>query len=104
MNWIKVDWPPEGERVIRCKGGEPLHGWMHLRKGRCLVVLLSREPSGEGGAMEYHASVSYSIDGVRRWPSELLTRKALAKAGFPPTCEIFKSETLLNAYTETLEV
>lgn len=107
MYWQKEDWPKPAADQVRRMGGEPIEAWttQNHQTGITLQVLLSHDPSGEGGAIERHASVSASTNGVMRQPSPFEVADALNCVRIDPKeCEFDLGSNFIHAFAPMVAV
>jgi hypothetical protein len=99
MGFKIVTFPPESEREIVKQGGKPVMAMCYKRKPNIVFMLVSDDPSGEGGAIERHASVSASTMGVMRQPSDRELSKAAKAAGFSVgECSFHRGKGCIHIY------
>lgn len=65
--WQEIEIPREAQKAIRKAGGIPMRALMYSRDGIQCRVLVSRDPSGDNGAVEWHASMSWAPEQPSVW-------------------------------------
>lgn len=98
MRFEKIEFPIQARIPIESKGGKCIAAWECSYGNNFVGALLAEEPSGDGGEMERHLSVSASTACIRRMPKRKEIREALNVADMHGQAEVLVGENVMHIF------